>query len=110
MSWHIDIYELDFVDKTLRKIIHEKEAVFGAGTVTSLYRMGDLGVHGTLPLRGLDERCRHKPLGDMIVEYLNSRWSYDPKRPEMVVCMCHDTGKGLHLHYQSHPNTTRKGG
>lgn len=107
MSWQIALYDLDFIDKTLKLVLLDKEKVFGEGTVTSLYRIGDAGVHGSLPLRALDERCRHKPFGDMIADYLNSRWTYDPERPQMKVCMCHDVGKGVHLHYQTCKNTRR---
>lgn len=107
MTWQIAIYDLDFIDKTLKKVLLDKETAFGEGVVTSLYRIGDVGPHGTLPLRALDERCRDKAVGDRIAEYLNSRWIYDPGRPQMKVCMCHDAGKGIHLHYQVHPQTRR---
>lgn len=106
--WQIDIYNLDFIDSTLKAIIEDKERAFGTGIITSLYRIGDNGVHGTLPLRALDERCRYKPLGDMIGDFLNDRWIYDPSRPGFKVCLCHNTGRGLHLHYQVHPNTIRR--
>ena len=108
MSWQTDLYDLSFIDHTLKKIIAEKENAFGGGVITSLYRVGDPGVHGTLPLRGLDERCRYPPLGELIAGYLNERWIYDPERPQFLVCLCHDTGNGLHLHYQSHPRTVRR--
>ena len=110
MSWQIALYDLDFIDKILKLVISDKEKAFGVGVITSLYRVGDKGVHGTLPLRALDERCRHKPTGTMIEDYINSKWTYDPDRPEMRVCMYHDVGKGPHLHYQVHPKTIRNVG
>jgi len=110
MSWGIAIYDLDFIDKKLRRLLADKERVFGPGVITSLYRIGDDGAHGTLPLRAADERCQYKPQGDMIAEYLNDWWIYDSERPDMKVCMCHDTGQGLHMHFQVHPNTIKRGG
>ena len=107
MSWQIALYDLDFIDKLLKKVLLDKEMAFGVGTVTSLCRIGDAGVHGTLPLRAIDERCRDKTVGDRIADYINSRWSYDPDRPQMQVCIFHDVGQGPHLHYQVCPKTKR---
>lgn len=107
MTWQIALYDLDFIDKTLKKILLDKEAAFGTGVITSLYRIGDKGVHGALPLRGIDERCKDRAVGERIEQYINERWAYDPSRPGMKVCMFHDVGQGFHLHYQSHPNTKR---
>lgn len=103
----IDIGQLYFIDEKLRTILTEMEKELGIHFVaTSLLRIDDPGVHGQLPLRGVDLRCRHKPFGDFIARFINRRWQYDWTRPEKVVCMCHETdGKGLHLHFQSHPNT-----
>jgi len=104
----IDLAQLKFIDLDLRAMAIDVEEHFGIDlTITSLYRHGDLGVHGSLPLRGLDFRCRYSILGDIIVEYINSKWIYDPERPDMDCCICHDTGSGLHLHLQTHPNTMR---
>jgi len=107
MSWSIAIYDLDFVDKTLKRVILDKESAFGEGVITSLYRINDPGPHGTLPLRAMDERCKDSIIGNRVAEYLNSRWVYDFNRPDMKVCIFHDVGKGVHLHYQVHPNTRR---
>lgn len=76
--------------------------------ITSAFREGDSGVHGSF--RGLDFRTHSLTSSEIenIVEKINSRYQYDPKRPEMKVLMYHDIGKGLHLHLQSHPNTVRK--
>lgn len=107
MTWQIALYDLEFIDKMLKKVLLDKEAAFGTGTVTSLYRIGDTGVHGTLPLRAMDERCKDKAVGDRIAEYINSKWAYDPDRPQMKVCVFHNVGQGWHLHYQVHSKTRR---
>jgi hypothetical protein len=103
----IDIGNLEFIDPLLRTILLEIENWFGEQTITSLYRIGDEGVHGTLPLRGTDLRCRKedKSVGRRIEQKVNSRYIYDPARREKRVCMLHDSGLGLHLHIQVHPNT-----
>ncbi len=108
---NIDIGQLEFIDRKLRIIATETEEAFGCVfIVTSLYRIGDGGVHGQLPLRGLDWRCHSKSFGGAIEEHINSRWKYDPYRPDKVCCKCHATKSGaLHLHLQVHPNTRRIG-
>lgn len=104
----LDIKQLMFIDPKLRLIAIRVEKKMGCEfTATSLYRIGDKGVHGTLPLRGLDLRCRYGFLGILIQDYINKNWQYDPKRPDMKCCLFHDTGRGLHLHIQTHPNTKR---
>jgi len=110
-TMNIDIAQLKFVDETLREIVLDIEEFTGLTfTITSLYREGDpsSSVHSTMPVRGCDFRCRVQTLGDEIARIINSRWLYDPKRPYKSCAICHDTGKGLHLHIQSHPNTVRR--
>jgi hypothetical protein len=105
----IDILQLEFIDSNLRSIVMMVESKFEVEfTITSLYRIGDDGVHGTLPLRGIDLRCRDLDFGDMVAKYINDKWIYDPDRPHKNCAWCHDTGRGLHLHFQSHPNTIRR--
>jgi hypothetical protein len=105
----IDIKQLMFIHPKLRVIAIRLEKEFCAEfTSTSLFRIGDHGVHGQLPLRGLDLRCRYGFLGILVQDYVNTRWQYDPKRPDMQCCLFHDTGSGFHLHLQVHPNTKRK--
>jgi hypothetical protein len=105
--WHIDIYNLEFIEMRLRLILKAVEDEFGPGCITSLFRTGDLGVHGTLPLRGIDERCKSIYLGNLKVAFVNSLWIYDPQQPDLRCALCHDVGQGLHMHYQVHPNTVR---
>lgn len=79
----------------------------GFDTITSAYRPDDKGVHGTMPIRGLDFRCRDSIIGEKLEEYINERWIYDHERPDIKVALYHDVGKGKHLHVQVHPNTER---
>jgi len=104
----IDIAQLEFIEKNLRFIALEIENHFGVEfTVTSLFRIDDKGVHGTLPLRAIDLRCRDSKMGLLIVQYVNSHWIYDSKRPRKVCCVFHNAGSGFHLHLQTHPKTRR---
>lgn len=75
--------------------------------ITSSFREGDPGVHGSF--RGLDFRTHYLRTSEIedLIEKINSRYIYDPKRLEKKVLMYHDIGKGPHLHLQSHPNTVR---
>ena len=103
----IDIGQLEFIHPLLREMVLDIERQFAEFTVTSLFRIGDKGVHGTLPLRGIDLRCHDDRFGRRVAEYANDKWSYDPSRPAKVVCMFHNTGQGDHLHFQVHPKTKK---
>jgi len=105
----IDIAQLEFIDKTLRLIIVWLEMETGIElTVTSLYRMGDSGVHGVLPLRGIDLRMRNRSIGLAIESLINKYWLYDKKRQDKKCCVLHGKGIYMHLHIQVHPNTMRR--
>lgn len=105
----IDIQQLDFIDGHLKTIAMDIENHFSVEfEVKSLYRIDDPGVHGQLPVRGLDLGCKDQKFGDLVSDYVNSKWEYDHKRPEMKCCICHDAGQGLHLHLQTHPNTEQR--
>jgi hypothetical protein len=104
----IDIAQLEFIDINLRTILLWIEGRTGLElTITSLYRIGDSGVHGQLPLRGCDVRMRNPVIGDNYSEMINTYWKYDPSRPELKCALLHDSGSGLHLHVQVHPNTVK---
>ena len=104
----IDIGQLEFIDKTARAIVTDLETETGLEfTVTSLYRIGDGGVHGALPVRGVDLRMRNFIIGRSIVALVNSRWRYDPQRINMVCAVLHGEDSHMHIHIQSHPNTLR---
>lgn len=104
----IDLMQLEFIDLNLREMATEVEDRFMEKTITSLFRIDDEGVHGTLPLRGLDLRCRTRRHGEEVEKFVNNNWLYDPTRPKKKCCLCHDVGKGLHLHLQVHPKTIRR--
>lgn len=105
----IDIQQLEFIDKKLRLILVELEGFTGVEfTITSLYRIGDNGVHGTLPLRGTDLRMRLPAVGLELEDFINNTWEYDPERSEKKCAMLHGKGSNLHLHIQVHPNTTMR--
>jgi len=104
----IDYANLEFIHPVMREIVLSVHEEFPeADVITSLFRIGDRGVHGTLPLRATDLRCWDDDLGDRIEAWTNARWQYDPKRPHMKVCMYHKNrgSDGKHLHFQNHPNT-----
>lgn len=104
----IDIQQLEFIDYRLRKILDQIEERFGSQVITSLYRIGDTGVHGTLPLRGIDLRSHKKEVDDVIERFVNKRWTYDPNRPLRDVAIVHNVGRGRHIHLQTHPNTNER--
>ena len=104
----LDIAQLEFIDKMLRDLVVWIEDKTGMEfTGTSLYRIGDTGVHGTLPVRGVDLRCRDASLGKNIEALVNGEWVYDPKRASKKCAYLHGKGSNLHLHLQVHPNTKK---
>ena len=105
----LDLNQLEFIEPKLRGMALDVESHFDVEfTITSIYRIGDNGVHGTLPLRGLDLRCRNDDFGHLIQSYVNEKWVYDPDRPHKDCCMYHDTGLGKHIHLQVHPKTRKR--
>jgi len=108
---NIDIKQLEFISPMLREIVLWLEAETGYDfTITSLYRIGDNGVHGTLPLRGLDLRMRNEFVGRGIAVFVNDNWQYDPSRPAKRCAKLHGDGSNLHLHLQVHPTTRKDNG
>ena len=102
----IDIRQLEFIDKTLRDILVWLEKDTGLEfTITSIYRIGDAGVHGTLPVRGVDLRMRSQAIGLEIINKINSVWAYDPSRIGLKCAVLHGKGSNLHIHLQTHPRT-----
>ena len=104
----IDLMQLEFIDLKLRKMALEVESRFGEKVITSLYRIGDTGVHGTMPLSGMDLRCTSQIHGQEVEKWVNDIWSYDSSRPEKKCCLFHNAGSGWHLHLQVHPKTVRR--
>lgn len=108
----IDYKQMEFLSPLLRGLLKSAEDIaYHQGsprpTITSLYRIGDKGVHGTLPLRGADLRCRNKAAGERFVDKINQEWQYDPARPKMKCAILHGTGYNMHIHLQVHPNTIK---
>jgi hypothetical protein len=104
----IDIGQLEFIHEKLRALCLWLEEETGLNfTDTSIYRIGDPGVHGQLPVRGIDLRCRNNEIGIALESFINKYWTYDPKRPNLKCCLLHGKGANLHLHLQVHTNTER---
>lgn len=104
----IDYEQLEFIDTTLRMLVRSVEEETGFEfTITSLYRIGDNGNHGQLPLRAMDLRCRSALVGAIIETWINKNWVYDSNRPGMKCCLMHGKGSNLHFHLQVHANTAR---
>jgi hypothetical protein len=101
-----DIAQLKYIHPKLRKLITWLEKSTGFEfTETSRHRIDDPGVHGQLPVRGEDLRCRVREIGLAIEAYINKNWTYDPKRLGKKCCFLHGEGSNLHLHLQVHENT-----
>ncbi|MBT8449950.1 MAG: hypothetical protein KJO69_09680 [Gammaproteobacteria bacterium] len=104
-----DYMQQEFRALSLRRLMAWTEDRFKFVFIeTSSYRVpeGDIdSVHETLPVRGEDWKCGDKDVGDLICEKINEHWIYDPARPELKCAICHDSGSGLHIHLQTHPNT-----
>ncbi len=80
----IKYWALEFIDPTLRKLVNdfEKWWIEQTGeepTITSIYRIGDSGVHGQLPVRGMDFECQDDELGydcgGTTILFVRRRWS-----------------------------------
>lgn len=80
----------------------------GKMILTSTYRSEDSGVHGTIPLRAFDLRSWVFKNPQDVADDVNKYWSYDPDRAWFNTCLCHDTGKGWHLHFQVHDKSILK--
>ena len=105
---NIDINQLEFIDRKLRDVLLFVEKETGIEfSITSLYRIGDTGVHGTLPVRGTDLRMRNLKIGHEIEALVNSNWQYDLTRPDTKCALLHGEGSNLHIHLQVHPNTEK---
>ena len=106
----LDVKQLEFIHPKLRELLAAIGDHFGEQNllITSLYRIGDSGVHGTLPLRGTDLHSWSAVWGRNVASWANGEWIYNEKNPEKAVALYHDAGNGFHVHLQVHPNTRRK--
>jgi hypothetical protein len=69
---------------------------------------GESGVHHTRPCRAFDVRTWgvDNLRCEKIAAKVNTRFQYDPDRPQMKVAIYHKTdGGAYHLHLQIHPRT-----
>lgn len=104
VPWHPKLVELNlcFITRYSYTIV-----------VTSAYRTKkiyakDSGIHMTIPLRADDISSAEFGDPESIRDDINNLWIYDPKRPNLSVCVYHDVGLGQHFHLQVHDNTIRK--
>lgn len=83
---------------------------YSQATITSAYRKGEKGIHGTNPCRAVDIRSRCFPNPYAIEADINGHWTYDPQRPAKNCALYHDVGQGPHIHLQVCDNTEYLGG
>ena len=96
VRWHPKLVEVvTWADQQYPKLL-----VF-----TSAHRPGP-GVHGTDPLRAIDLRSRHFIDPVVVCDNFNDEWDYG-KSPYKV-CVCHDSGQGIHFHIQVRDETKRR--
>jgi hypothetical protein len=81
--------------------------------ITESYRpkkhINDL--HGTIPVRAIDARswCYPDKMAYEIRHEINTRWIYDPNRPDMECAIIHQVNGGaIHFHIQVSENTRRR--
>ena len=93
----------------LTDIINYILQLHGEVIVTSAFRpikihQTDSGIHSTDPLRALDIRHYIYNNPDALVDIVNRKFTYDPKRPTKKCAIFHNT-KGWHIHLQCHDKT-----
>ncbi len=101
-----DTAQMEFIHPIMRRLLDDIEVMFDRQVITSLYRIGDDGVHGTLPLRGTDLRARRVVDAKRKIKWINKYWKYDPKRPKLKVAIAHGKDSNYHIHLQVSDNTT----
>ena len=97
---YADIEQMEFIHPIMRLLLEDIDLRFGEQTITSLFRIDDDGVHGTLPLRGVDLRSREVAEGLKMAGWINLYWKYDPTRPKYKVAKAHGNGSNFHIHCQ----------
>jgi hypothetical protein len=74
--------------------------------ITSSFRQGDPGVHGTVPCRAVDLRVWNLSENpEHVVASLNGYMEYDRTRPHLKVAILKDDPP--HIHLQVHPRSKR---
>jgi len=116
VPWHPKLLELLVWSTFALHTDHGNNLVVTSSWRPTKIHPGDSGIHITNPLRAFDLRS-HRQTEDgeyvsifgvspeEIRDAFNHCWRYDPQRPEMRVCVFHDTGRGYHLHLQVHPRS-----
>lgn len=102
---YADTIQMEFIHPILRRLLDDIEIKFGRQVITSLSRIDDPGVHGALPLRGIDLRARAVDKALEVIGWINKYWKYDPKRPRIKVALAHGKGDNFHIHLQVSDNT-----
>lgn len=95
------------VHDKLKDILNFLDIKLGSVTITSMHRPGDMGVHGTLPCRAADVRCRSVRVARAIAGLVNENFEYDHRRSKLKCALAHDAGTGMHVHLQVHENTRK---
>ncbi len=102
---YADTTQMEFIHPLMRELLDDIEKKFASQEITSQYRIGDPGVHGTLPLRGIDLRAWNVSRAKRLVRWVNKYWMYDLERPSLKVAQNHGEGTNYHTHLQVHNNT-----
>lgn len=107
----------DKLAKTLKEIVDEaakyaKKKWKWDFFLTSIFRTPeeDVALHASgihTSWRAVDVRTKDqkKEAVDDVSDFINKKWTYDPKRPNMKVCFKEPHGNNIHAHFQVHPNT-----
>jgi len=121
-------------DPILCRVIRWWVRTFDGIMITESWRpkKHDNDLHGVIPVRANDVRSHDFAEPELAAEECNRNWQYDPKRPDMQVCVFHavcptcgtrhsppyrikcdkcgaDITYNWHFHIQTHPNTVRVG-
>lgn len=75
---------------------------------------GKSGVHvAGPPYRATDVRVSNldapQTMADVLGDYVNAKYIYDPARPALLVAVTSPHGTGPHIHLQVHPATALRG-
>ena len=101
VGWHpllINLYEW-LLDR------HESKIVLTCGYEARDYA----STHSVVPLRAFDIRSWTFADPKAVVDEINAVWMYDYERPDKVIAIYHDVGRGAHIHIQVHDNTIKNG-
>ena len=94
-------------DDMLWHILSNILGMYSKIVITEGYRdqLHSNDLHGVIPVRAIDIRSWIYDNPEKIEQIINTRYTYDPQRPEYQCCVYHTTGHGMHFHIQVHPRT-----